>query len=84
MASATKAVIEYCKKEPLECLGALLGGLGAFLLSQNQNYSRFGWVAFLLSNLCLIRVARQKNMHGLLLVQMYFTFTSLNGLSHYF
>ena len=38
----------------LEWTGAALGLLGAFLLATNSRFSRFGWVAFLVSNMCWI------------------------------
>ena len=77
-------VLSYCKKEPAECLGALFGAIGAMMLSQNQDYSKYGWLAFLVSNMMLIHVAKTKKMYGLLMVQLYFSYTSLNGIINYF
>ncbi|MFZ3139101.1 MAG: hypothetical protein WA147_00530 [Polaromonas sp.] len=77
-------IIAYARQEPLECIGALSGALGALLLSQNASYSKWGWISFLLSNVCLILMARKKRLYGLWLVQIYFSYTSLNGIFNYF
>lgn len=77
-------IIIYARREPLECIGALSGAIGALLLSQNASYSKWGWVSFLLSNLCLILMSRKKRLHGLWLVQIYFSYTSLMGIYNYF
>ena len=77
-------VVKYVSRERLECLGAVCGAAGAFLLSQHESYSKWGWVGFLLSNVFLIAMARKKQLYGLMLVQAYFCYTSVNGIVHYF
>ena len=79
-----RAAVAYARLEPLECLGALAGGFGALLLSQNSIHSKWGWVGFLLSNMFFLAMSYQKKLYGLLLVQGYFFYTSLNGIFHYF
>ncbi len=77
-------VANYFKREPAECLGAMCGGLGALLLSQNTLYSKWGWIGFLLSNVLFMAMAWNKRLMGLLLVQFCFTYTSINGVFNYF
>lgn len=79
-----RAAVTYARLEPLECLGALAGGVGALLLSQNSIHSKWGWVGFLLSNMFFLAMSYRKKLYGLLLVQAYFSYTSLNGIFHYF
>lgn len=81
---ALVSVLSYCRKEPMECAGALCGAVGSLLLAQNSDYSKFGWIAFLMSNIFLIATAKKKEMHGLLCVQLYFIYTSISGLVNYF
>ncbi|UUZ66234.1 hypothetical protein LP417_35045 (plasmid) [Polaromonas sp. P1-6] len=74
----------YLLREPYECAGAFFGGFGAWLLSANISYSKWGWLSFLLSNAFFLVVAYRKRMSGLFMVQSYFAYTSVNGILHYF
>ena len=64
----------------LEWSGAISGLLGAFLLATHTRISRYGWLAFLLANFCLVAFAFQIDRYGLLLQQVGFTATSLLGM----
>lgn len=64
----------------LEWSGAVTGLLGAFLLATHTRISRYGWIAFLAANVCLVLFAYQIDRYGLLLQQVGFTATSLLGM----
>jgi hypothetical protein len=64
--------------------GCALGLLGAFLLATNSRYSRWGWIAFLLSNGAWIAYSLLVSANGLLLQQVGFTITSLIGVRQWF
>ena len=68
----------------LEWFGAALGLLGAFLLATNSRYSRFGWIAFLATNMCWLAFALDSHLMALLLMQLGFTATSLLGIWRWF
>ncbi len=68
----------------IEWSGAFLGIAGALALSWNASWSKWGWVGFLASNLFLIALAIHKRMWGFLMMQLVFTYTSINGIVHYF
>ena len=68
----------------IEWTGCAFGLLGALLLAINCRFSRWGWVAFLLSNVAWIAYSVLIGAQGLLLQQMGFTITSLIGLRQWF
>jgi hypothetical protein len=68
----------------LEWTGALFGLLGSALLAANKDWSRWGFVAFLLSNFCLIGYALEHRAWGLLAMQVGFTITSYVGIYRWF
>lgn len=82
--SGVHAFGAYCKAEYLQCIGTILGLAGAFTVSQNASYSKWGWAAFLMSNCCFIAMARSKRLWGFLTLQVGFTYTSINGLIRFF
>lgn len=63
----------------IEWLGAGLGLLGATLVSLNNVVSGYGFVAFLLSNLCWMYFGVKTQAKGLLTMQLGFTLTSVMG-----
>lgn len=77
-------LVTYLRREPYECLGALSGGIGAWLISENNLFSKWGWVLFLISNVMFLTMGFRKRLYGLMAAQSYFTYTSLNGIFHYF
>ena len=66
--------------EILEILGCLTGLAGAFLLSSNSKNSGYGFVLFLLSNLCWIAFGVINNVPAMVVMQIGFTYTSLRGI----
>lgn len=64
----------------MEWAGCLIGLLGAFLLATNTRVSRYGWLAFLVANFCMIALAMMIDRYGLLIQQVGFTATSVLGL----
>lgn len=65
----------------VEWAGSLLGLLGSFLLAANlRGVSRFGWIAFLLSNFALITLFVRLERSGMVLMQAGFVLTSVLGL----
>lgn len=63
-----------------EWLGALLGLAGAALLAANHRLSGWGFLAFLLSNVCWITYALMTNAYGLIAMQAGYTLISVFGL----
>jgi hypothetical protein len=55
-----------------EWLGAFLGLLGAYMLATHSRCSKWGWVAFLASNVAMIGFALGAGAYGLLLMQLGF------------
>lgn len=64
----------------IEWLGALLGLGGSWLVALDGDLARYGFLAFLLSNLCWIAFGLQKKAWGLLVMQAGFLGSSLLGL----
>ena len=62
-----------------ESAGSAMGVLGSLLLASHTRWSPWGWVFFLMSNLCWIFYAVMSQAHGLLIQQIVFTGTSLLG-----
>ena len=64
--------------------GFVFGVTGAFLLATNSKLSRWGWVAFLFSNVAWIIFSIASGLTSLLLQNLVFTATSLLGLKRWF
>ncbi|MDM0067063.1 hypothetical protein [Variovorax sp. J31P207] len=64
----------------LEWSGSLFGLTGALLLATNSRLSRYGWIAFLIANFCMLGFAIDDRHWGLLTQQAGFTATSLLGI----
>lgn len=67
-------------KEVLEWTGASISLAGAFLLSINNRFSRYGWLAFLAANVIMIAWGLSIEARGFVLQQLGFAVTSLIGL----
>lgn len=65
----------------LEWGSCVMGLLGALVLATNTRISRWGWLAFLLANICSVGFAVGIERYGLLLQQLGFVATSLLGMS---
>jgi len=64
----------------LEWLGAWSGLAGAALLALRCRLSSYGWLLFLVSNVCWIAFATQSGIEGLQLQHIGFMLTSLLGI----
>lgn len=64
----------------LEWGGCASGVLGSLLLALNNRFSGFGFVLFIVSNLCWASFAILTGTGGLLLQQCFFTATSVLGI----
>lgn len=64
----------------LEWSGALVALLGALLLALNTQISRWGWLAFLASNLLMIAFAVDLQRSGMTLMHSGFLLTSVLGI----
>ncbi len=67
----------------LERSGTIAGIAGALMLSQNSDYSAYGYVLFLVSSLCLAIHARRIGARWLLVLQLTFLGANVNGLYHW-
>lgn len=67
-----------------ELVGCMAGLYGSWLISENSTRSKWGWVAFLISNACIATFAVLKGAPFLLLMQAGFTLTSLRGIKRWF
>lgn len=63
-----------------EWFGSIAGILGALLLAANIQYSGYGWLLFLVSNIAWIVYALQSKIKSMLIMQLVFTSTSLIGI----
>lgn len=63
-----------------ESWGAFTGIPGAFFLAVGSNYGHYGWLLFLVSNICWIVFAIRGKFNKLLLQQFAFLATTLLGL----
>lgn len=64
----------------LECVAAVAGLSGAFLLASATPMAAWGWLAFLASNGAWIAFAVRRRLRWLLLQQIGFTGTSILGI----
>lgn len=64
----------------IEYLGSIAGILGAGLLALNNDYSGYGFISFMLSNICFIIIGFKCKLYGLLVMQVFFTLTSIVGI----
>ncbi len=64
----------------LEWGGCASGVLGSLLLALKNRFSGFGFVLFVVSNLCWATFALATGTNGLLLQQFFFTATSVIGI----
>lgn len=78
------AVLAYLRDEWLQSAGVLMAAVGATLLAMGApEIGRWGWVAFLGSNLLLIVMAWRKRLWGVLALQVYFSWTSALGIANH-
>ncbi|WP_442284390.1 hypothetical protein [Variovorax sp. M-6] len=70
----------FISPEALEWSGSVLGLVGALMLATNSRLSRYGWVAFLIANFCMLGFAIGGRHWGLLTQQAGFTATSILGI----
>lgn len=63
-----------------EWMGCVLGLTGSLLMARATSISRWGWVAFLGSNIAWIAYSQLVGATGLFIQQIGFTLTSLYGL----
>lgn len=68
----------------VEWTGAVLGLAGALLLALKLDISGYGFIAFLLSNVCWLYFGVCNRAWGLVTMQLGFTATSLVGLYNWF
>lgn len=70
--------------EFVEWIACFTGLAGALLLALNNQFSRWGFVCFLASNIFWIAFSVANGTHGLLVSQLGFTVTSLIGIFRWF
>jgi len=68
----------------LEWSGAILGLIGAGMLAINHRVSRFGWLFYLVSNVCWVAFGIATHAFGLVVMQVGFTVTTLVGIYRWF
>jgi len=68
------------KPKILEWLGCITGVAGAFLLALNNEWSGWGFVVFLISNVFWITYGIITRTPGLITMQVVFTATSILGI----
>jgi hypothetical protein len=68
----------------LDWTGCVVGLSGAYLLASAIDFSRYGWVLFLLANFVVIAFAWGIRAYGLLTQQLGFMGSSMLGLFHAF
>ncbi|KVP17325.1 hypothetical protein [Burkholderia ubonensis] len=68
----------------IEWSGAILGLTGSLLLALNVDISGYGFVAFLISNVCWLAFGIKNRAWGLVTMQAGYSVTSLMGLYNWF
>jgi uncharacterized membrane protein YhhN len=68
----------------VEWSGAVLGLIGSLLLALKQDVSGYGFVAFLVSNVCWLVFGIRNRAWGLVTMQVGFTATSSIGIYNWF
>ena len=68
----------------IEWSGAILGLVGSLLLALKLDISGYGFVAFLVSNVCWLYFGVKNRTWGLVTMQLGFTATSLMGIYNWF
>ena len=64
----------------LQWIGCVVGVLGAYLLALNNRRSGWGFVSFLMSNVCWMAFGLLTKAPGMVFMQVAFTATSLLGI----
>ena len=70
----------FISPEALEWSGSILGLVGALMPATNSQLSRYGWIAFLIANFCMLDFAIGGRHWDLLAQQAGFTATSILGI----
>lgn len=78
------AVRKLAIRDHAESLGAFFGITGSLLLALGVPISRYGWLAFLMSNLAWIIFALLFRFRKLLVQSLFFTVTTLVGILNSF
>lgn len=68
----------------LQYLGSATGIIGALLLALNIESSRFGYVAYLVSNVAWLAFGWLFSVQGLVIMQSVFLVTTIIGLRNWF
>jgi hypothetical protein len=68
----------------IEWIACFAGLLGSALLAMNNRYSKWGFVAFLASNVLWFSYGWDKQVWGLVTMQIGFTVTSVVGIKTWF
>lgn len=67
-----------------EWCGAILGLIGSWMVAMDGDVGKYGFIGFLISNVCWIAFGIKKKAWGLLTMQIGFTGSSLLGLYNRF
>lgn len=73
-------MIDFHMLDVAEMMGATNGLIGAYLLAFKTRYTKFGWIAYLLSNCCWLVFAILLQRNWLLVQTIGFTVSSLIGI----
>ena len=68
----------------LEWFSAFTAVIGSLLLALNNQYSRYGWIAFFMSNTTMIVFSFNMDLMGILLMNVVFMITTLLGINRWF
>ncbi len=66
--------------EFLEWAGCITGVIGALLVALNNAWSKWGFLAYLVSNVCWFGFGLYSGAHGLMWMQIAFMLTTLVGI----
>jgi nicotinamide riboside transporter PnuC len=68
----------------LEQVGAVTGILGAILIAANFEYSKWGFVVFIISTTCLAWLGYRKKMYSFFGMQLFFQVINCVGIYRWF
>lgn len=74
----------YVFGNKVECAASLFGAIGSLVLSLNGEGAKYAWIIFLVSNSLFVAMALRKRLLGFLVLQGYFSITSVVGIANYF
>jgi hypothetical protein len=72
-------LINAVSHDPFQCVGAVFGIAGSYLLAENRSWSRYAWPLWLASNVALIVYFTKIHAWAVLTMQAFYLLSSIRG-----